>query len=599
MNLFKKLFRKYFSHFTYFYRYLKSKIFITLGLTVLVGTLDGLGLAMFLPLLEMVDGSTEASAKGLGNLQFLVTGLSKLGLPLTLATVLSVMLFFFILKGGAKFCEGYYRISVQQFFIKSLRIDCLRKLGRFDYQEFVKADVGRIQNTLSGETGRVVQAYRYYFETMQAIIMLSVYVVLAYLSNPQFALLVTLGGVVSNLLFSRIYGLTKSTSRKITQVSHKYQGLLIQKVAFFKYLRATGQSRNYEKKLVQEVENIEDNNRRIGFYNSLLAAVREPMVMIIVVAVILVQVKFFGQSLGLMILSLLFFYRALNYVIQFQNTWNHFLNVSGSLENMTAFTEELKAGQEKQGPLMIEGFKEKMELQQVAYQYSPEAKILHNLSLTIQKNETIAFVGESGSGKTTLINMVAGLLPATKGMLKIDGIPYPELNKTSLQQRIGYITQEPVIFNDSVFNNVSFWDEPSEENIRKFYEVLKLASSYDYVMALPEEKETVLGSNGVNLSGGQRQRIAIARELYKDIDILIMDEATSALDSETEKNIQQAIEYLHGRYTILIVAHRLSTIKNADRIVFMKSGNVESIDTFSNLVQKNEGFRRMVELQEV
>lgn len=599
MKLLKKLFKRFFAHFSYFYKYLGSKIFVTLGSTVLVGTLDGLGLAMFLPLLEMVDGSKKASADGLGNLKFLVAGLESAGITLTLGAVLLVMLFFFVLKGVAKFWEGYYRISVQQYFIKELRVDSLRKLSRYDYQEFVKADVGRIQNTLSGETGRVVQAYRYYFETMQAIIMLLVYIVLAYFANPQFAILVTIGGALSNLLFSSIYARTKNTSRKITQDSHKYQGLLIQTVSFFKYLRATGQSSNYEKKLVEEVENIENSNKKIGFYNSILAAIREPVVMVIVVIVILIQVNYLGQSLGLMILSLLFFYRALNYVIQFQNTWNHFLNVSGSLENMTAFTQELKAGREVHGSALIEGFKNKIELEQVAFEYNAEAKILQNLSLTIHKNETIAFVGESGSGKTTLINMVAGLLKATKGNIKIDGIPYEKLNRTSLQQRIGYITQEPVIFSDTVFNNVSFWDNPTEENIHKFYEVLKLASSYEYVIALPDDKETVLGSNGVNLSGGQRQRIAIARELYKDIDILIMDEATSALDSETEKNIQQAIEYLHGRYTILIVAHRLSTIKNADRIVFMKNGSVESIDTFTNLVQSNDGFRRMVELQEV
>src|SRR5690554_3933004 len=144
-----------------------------------------------------------------------------------------------------------------------------------------------------------------------------------------------------------------------------------------------------------------------------------------------------------------------------------------------------------------------------------------------------------------------------------------------------------------------FRSEPTPENIKRFQFSIKQASLTNFLEELPEKEKTKLGNNGINLSGGQKQRISIARELYKDIDILILDEATSALDSETENAIQESIDALHGKYTILIVAHRLSTIKNADQIVFMDNGLIVAVDTFEKLIQKQERFRKMVELQEL
>jgi ABC-type multidrug transport system fused ATPase/permease subunit len=217
--------------------------------------------------------------------------------------------------------------------------------------------------------------------------------------------------------------------------------------------------------------------------------------------------------------------------------------------------------------------------------------------LEIHKNETIAFVGESGSGKTTLINIISGLLPVTSGKMLIDGIDSKDLNKNSYSRRVGYITQEPVVFTDTIFNNISFWAEPTAENYQRFEWALQQASLTDFIQSLPEKENTVIGHNGVNLSGGQKQRISIARELFKEVDILVLDEATSALDSETEEAIQRGIDQLHGKYTILVVAHRLSTIKNADRIIIMDKGEIVEEGAFKELVQKSLKFQKMVELQ--
>src|SRR5699024_4890563 len=176
--------------------------------------------------------------------------------------------------------------------------------------------------------------------------------------------------------------------------------------------------------------------------------------------------------------------------------------------------------------------------------------ILEDVNLRIPKNRSVAFVGESGSGKTTLVNLVSGLLPEGEGEIVVDGTPLREIKKETYQSRIGYVSQDTVVFNDTVYNNVTFLAEPTKENLAKFERVIEKASLSVFLNELPEGKDTVLGNNGINLSGGQKQRISIARELFKEIDILILDEATSALDSETEKEIQDNLDQLKGEYTL-------------------------------------------------
>jgi ABC-type multidrug transport system fused ATPase/permease subunit len=598
MNTLKFFIKKYLKHFAYFYHYLRYRIFIALGLSLAVGTLDGFGLAMFLPLLQMVDEQKGANPETMGNLRFLVDGMAGIGIPLTVVSVLLVILGFYVLKGFARFGESYYKMVLSKYFIKKLRFANIDKLSNYNYKAFVMADVGRIQNTLSGEIAKILSAYKSYFLAVQAGVMVMVYVFLAFLANPQFAVLVAIGGISSNLIYQRIYTKTKEASKKLTLSGHRFQALLIQKVAFFKYLKATGLMRKYGNKLKDIILETERISMKMGWYNAILSSTKEPVVVTVVVMVIIVQVTYFSTSMGLIILSLLFFYRSMTFMMNVQIQWNSFLIATGSLENMTEFMNELQANQEKNGTEKMTRFTHSLELKNVTFSYG-HSPILKDFSLIINRNETIAFVGESGSGKTTLVNIFTGLLPVDSGVFLIDGRNARDFNMATYQQRLGYITQEPVIFSDTIFNNITFWAERTPENERKFWEAVEKASIGDFIRSLPGKEESLLGNNGILVSGGQKQRLSIARELYKDVDILIMDEATSALDSETERTIQTNIDALKGRYTILIVAHRLATIKNADRVVLLSQGKIESVGTFDQLKHSSRLFEKMVELQEI
>ncbi|MEO8414725.1 MAG: ABC transporter ATP-binding protein, partial [Ginsengibacter sp.] len=593
----KNLFKKYFQYFYYFYSHLRYRIIISLFLNILVGLMDGLGLAMFIPLLQMADGNNaKADSTNMGNLSFLADAFHSMGIPLTLTVVSCVILFFFSLKGLMKFIEGYTRVMYEQLFINKIRTRNITGLSNFSYNIFVNSDTGRIQNTFSGEVEKVKQAYRVYFISVQYGVFVLVYIGMALVANPKFAVLVVIGGGLTNLIFRKMQKTTKALSKKSTTDSHAFQGLLIQKVTFFKYLKSTGLIHKYADKLIQQNNKIQHSQRKTGLIAAALGSMREPLIILVVMAVIMIQVNYFHQGIGVIILSLLLFYRALVSLMGVQNFWNQFLNYSGSLQNMTEFNAELKAGREPVGTKKFTGFEHELQLKGVSFFYD-QSKILDNINISIHKNETVAIVGESGSGKTTFINIITGLLSPTKGKLLIDSENVEDMNKETYQKKLGYITQEPVIFNDTIFNNVTFWDEPNKANKIRFIEAIKKASIYDLVMSQPLQAEALLGNNGINVSGGQKQRLSIARELYKEVDFLFMDEATSSLDSETEREIQENIEKLKGKYTIIIIAHRLSTIKNADRIILLNKGEIEQVGNFETLFTNSSSFKKMVELQ--
>lgn len=560
-----------FSDFFWFYNHIGKKIFFSIILAILVGLLDGVGLTMFLPLLQIVNESQSYNASGLGNLEIILNWITFIGFELNLVTTLFLMIVFFVLKGMVKYISEIFRIILQQNLLKKARLSLLEDFNSISFDFYLKSDVGQIQNTLTGEVDRIQQAFNFYFRTLEQIFLVLVYIIFAFFVDFKFAFLVTLGGLSTNFFYKAIYSKTKRASSKFTDSSNFLQSQILQHVHNFKYLHATGTYKTYSNKIKSTILNIEVTRRSIGFFNSILVAAREPIVILVVGIVIYIHVNVLNGVLSSILISLLFFYRALTSLTTLQNNWNRYISLSGSMANMKLFSNKLKKNKQIEFQKDYKGFKKRIEISKLNFSYGNNL-ILKKIDLVINKNECIALVGESGSGKTSLINVITGLLAYQTGSLKIDGEELSKINKTAFQTKIGYITQEPVIFNDTLFNNITLWDKRNEKNIARFNHVINQSVLEGLICQLPNREETMLGNNGVNLSGGQRQRISIARELYKNKDILILDEATSSLDLHTEKLIKKTIDSLKNSCTIIIIAHRLSTIKNVDKIYRLENG---------------------------
>ena len=238
----------------------------------------------------------------------------------------------------------------------------------------------------------------------------------------------------------------------------------------------------------------------------------------------------------------------------------------------------------------------KIAIQNLSYTYpAAEYPALHNINLSISNGQSIGFVGPSGAGKSTLMDIILGLLQASSGSFQVDSKEVSE-NISAWQNSIGFVPQQVFLMDDTLRRNIAFGVEDAEINNNQLLNCIRLANLDEFIDSLPEGLSTTVGEHGTRLSGGQRQRIAIARALYFNPEILVFDEATSALDNTTEQEIHAAIEALAGEKTILFVAHRLSTVRNCDKIVFMIDGRIEATGTYDDMLENNEEFRHFVQL---
>jgi subfamily B ATP-binding cassette protein MsbA len=583
-------------YFKFFYSIAGKKLLFSIGLSITVTLLDGIGLSMFMPLLQAVSGENNSTKNSMGHLHYVTDVITGMGFSLTLGTVLGVLVILFSLKGFVKFLELSFQARVIQYFMKRLRHELVGDLRKLSYKQFVQMDAGRIQNSFIAEVQKISAGAKFYLVYTQYLFMLSTYIILAILVNYQFAILVTLSAALTNLLYTRIYKILKQISFEISKKGHHFNSYMIQAVAYFKYLKSTNYLNVYSRKLGQIIDKTENLNRKVGFYNAITSGLREPMIILIVVFVIYIQINWMGGNLGSIILSLILFYRALSFLMGTQNQWQGFIQSTGAMRSVVELASMMKTGVESMGHTNFLTVKDEIVVHDVDLSYDVN-KVLNNINLVIKKNKTIALIGASGSGKTTLANIIMGLITPDKGRVIVDGVPLTQYNLDSYRSKIGYISQESVIFNDDIYNNITFWAERTSENVERFWKVIQMASLEEFVKNQPAKENTRLGDNGILISGGQKQRISIAREMYKNVEILILDEATSALDSETEHIIQENIENLHGHYTMIVIAHRLSTIKNVDTIYLLDKGKMSISGDFDTMLQTSDKFKRMVSLQ--
>ncbi len=280
----------------------------------------------------------------------------------------------------------------------------------------------------------------------------------------------------------------------------------------------------------------------------------------------------------------------------FNNSFQQALGASSQLFEFMDTTDILV---EKPGAKPLSRFAQSIRFEDVCFSYEGDGEeareILHDIDLEVKRGEVLAVVGSSGAGKSTLVHLIPRFFDATGGRLLIDGHDVRDVTLASLRSQVGIVTQETVLFNDTVRNNIAY-GQPHVP-MKNVEAAARAALAHDFILALPSGYDTIIGERGVRLSGGERQRLAIARALLKNAPILILDEATSALDSESEALVQSALHNLMSGRTVLVIAHRLSTVRRADRIVVIENGTIADIGAHEDLMSKLGTYRRLYELQ--
>ncbi|WP_446744246.1 ABC transporter ATP-binding protein [Silvibacterium acidisoli] len=278
--------------------------------------------------------------------------------------------------------------------------------------------------------------------------------------------------------------------------------------------------------------------------------------------------------------------------------YNSFQQAVGASSAIFDFMEDQDEVVEKKHPYQLKGFRDSLKLENVSFAYGTEEDhkdVLHNIDLDIRQGEVVALVGPSGAGKSTLVNLIPRFFDATSGRVLIDGHDLRDVSLRSLREQIGKVTQETILFNDTVRNNIAY-GQPDVPHA-KVEEAAKAALAHDFILRMPEGYDTVIGEKGFRLSGGERQRLAIARAILKGAPILILDEATSALDNESESLVQAALNNLMTGRTVVVIAHRLSTVRRANRIAVIEEGRITAIGSHDELMHISPTYQKLYRLQ--
>jgi ABC-type multidrug transport system fused ATPase/permease subunit len=572
-------------------RYSGNRIFWFVGLVLLSGYAEGFGIAMFLPIFsENLAGHSDPASRAV------IAILHAFGAEPTLASALPIVAAFFVAKGCLLYAGGVVQYRLSSRLTLAVRRELIGALAATDYRYIARKSAGVMTNLVVTEVGRATSVFMSFSRLVPNVVNLIVFSGILVLLDWQLTLAVTTVGAIVLLALRLPARLTMQMSAKTTAANIRLSSLLIAMMQSFKYLVATGRFPRFRDHAYDAAGDLADASYRIGVLYAFIGALSQPVMVVFLTGIVYWQVVMVGKSLATMLLVLIYMYRVMLELFAFQAQWQEVASMSSGLTATTTGIAELEAHGEPKASGAVTSLATAIELRGVTFAYGDEP-VLRGLDLVIPRRSMVAFVGESGAGKSTLADLLSGVLRPQAGDVLIDGRSLRELDLGAWRALIGFVPQECVVFDDTVAANISLWGVGAGDHAR-IEDAAKRAYCHDFIRAMPEGYETQLGERGVRLSGGQRQRLAIARELFKEPELLLLDEATSALDSESESFVQRSIDELKGNATIVVIAHRLSTVRNCDRIHVLAHGEIVESGTFDELYARTDSrFRKMCDLQ--
>jgi subfamily B ATP-binding cassette protein MsbA len=310
------------------------------------------------------------------------------------------------------------------------------------------------------------------------------------------------------------------------------------------------------------------------------------------------EIKHGSMTLGLFATFILLLFKLYDPVRKFALFYNSFQQALGASASIFGYFDVKDDVVERHHASTFTHFRQAIKFEDVGFSYSSEDgehQILHNVDFEVNAGEVLALVGPSGAGKSTLVNLIPRFFDVTSGRILIDGHDVHDLTLSSLRRQVAQVTQETILFNDTVHNNIAYGKPDTKASLVE--QAAGNALAHDFIMKMPQGYATIIGEKGFRLSGGEKQRIAIARAILKDAPILILDEATSALDSESESLVQVALANLMQSRTVVVIAHRLSTIRRANRIAVLEQGRITAIGSHEELLVTSPTYQKLYQLQ--
>jgi len=576
---------------------LKKAVFIFIGI-IFLGIFEVIGVSAVVPFIAVVlspeivfENDYFIMIYNFLNLQSVESFIIFLGLVLISTIVISNFYQAFMNWATVYFTNKIgYRLSVR----------LLEKYLNRNYDFFLNRNTSDLTKNIISEVQRVTSGVVMQSITIlsKLVIIINLLAVLIYV-NPLIAALSTLimGGAYA-LIFLFFKSKLQAKGTELTEYDFKAYKAINESMSGIKDIKLHSNESEFIKRYAFFAKKMAIIQAHRVLITSMPRYLLEAIAFAGMVIIIIVLISL-NDGMNSAIFPVVGLYAMVGYRLMpaFQQMYSGIANLKFNLpafENLVKefnYSDSLK---QELNEAKIVPFRDKIKISKLYFSYeSDENNILNDLNLEILKNTTVGLVGSTGSGKTTLIDIILFLLQPSSGCISIDGIEINSKNRLGWQKQIGYVPQSIYLTDDSILENIAFAVPFDEIDLKKVEKAAKMASLHNFVQTLPAKYDTLVGERGVRLSGGQRQRIGIARALYHDPDVLVLDEATSSLDGITEDVIIEAIKNLSHKKTIIMIAHRISTVKDCDTIYLLKNGNVKESGSYEYLIKNSDEFRKI------
>jgi len=586
----------------------KLEVFNLVVLGVVFTFLDGLGLTLLLPVLEFIQNPHyRPSGNSIWNL--IAKFMTVFHIPVNLINLLIMAIIPILLRQVVYFLNAWYSTRVSGRIAIRARMKALNTFYDADPDFYDRYGVGERVNVvmnLSAASGLAFISVVNFFTT---ILLVLVYVVILLRMSVLVTFCTLIAGVlvmlVTQVNIKRIGAFSRIVARRTQEMYAK----IVERMNLIRLVKMRDQKAS-EKKFIEDFSyEMFHVNIKTAILGATIEVTSQPLMMIAAFVTLFICVAVIKPAMGLaQIVLIVYILTQINAKISAVNNSRQVITTNMASVKLLQETISVAAASNhiRSGKLPFTDLKDGLELSHVEFSYpeihrpdgsllSAGADVLKDISFTIPAGSFAAFVGRSGAGKSTLVELLARMREANSGTILYDGHSIKEYQLGQLRRSIGYLTQQAMLFNDTVYNNLIYGlgFEPTDKQVHAALE----GAYADFVYDLPQGLHTSLGDSGVRFSGGERQRLGLARVLLEDTPILILDEPTSALDSESEGCIQQALERLHGKKTIIVIAHRLATVMKADQLFVMQDGEIVERGTHADLIERDEVYAKLFSSQ--
>lgn len=480
-------------------------------------------------------------------------------------------------------------------FMKNVSIDLYKKIDNLPAKAFEDIGVGEFINRLYTDPDRVMELLAKLIKLLCKALVVIAIIILAFSISWILGLEIVIFGVSMGFISTKFFPKIKKTQESIKKESDNYVKIATENITGIREIKSLGIKNNIEKNILKQLTDLFNKNKKIRNYEVWYYGLNNLVYFLLQFIILLTAGYFFIKghvTYATFIMLEMYIWRIDEVVESISEFGVSYNKVTVSLKRIGEIVNNELYEDEKFGTKTITSINGNIEFKDVKFKYSSdEDYTLNGLSLKIEPHKKVAIVGRSGNGKSTIFNLLLRYFDATTGQILIDDIDIKDLTEKDLRKNISIIRQSPFLFNLSIIDNFKL--VKPDITLKEIREYCKKAYIDDYIMSLSKQYDTIIGEGGVNLSGGQKQRLAIARTLMLNTKIILFDEATSALDNESQEYIKKTIDALVKNHTVIIVAHRLSTIVDADIINVIDKGTLESYGTHTELLKKSEVYQNL------